>query len=31
MTGSNYEIQSTEIFEKLGWEKMAIFKTGNGE
>jgi hypothetical protein len=24
MTGSNYEIQSTEIFEKLGWEKIEI-------
>jgi hypothetical protein len=24
ITGSNYEIKSTEIFEKLGWEKIEI-------
>jgi hypothetical protein len=23
--GSNYEIRSTEIFEKLGWEKLKLF------
>jgi hypothetical protein len=24
ITGSNYEIRSPEIFEKLGWEKIEI-------
>ena len=24
ITGSNYEIRSTEIFEKIGWKKIEI-------